>query len=60
MHMSMHDQMFVMAFSPYKLNISYQENMWVISVQTLSRPRGYKIYSMLNSNEHETFPAHKC
>ena len=28
MHMSMHDQMFVMAFSPYNLNISYQENMW--------------------------------
>ena len=23
-------------------------------------PRGYKIFSMLNSAEHEIFPAHKC
>ena len=24
------------------------------------RPRGYKTFSMLNSAEHEIFPAHKC
>ena len=23
-------------------------------------PRGYKTFSMLNSAEHETYPAHKC
>ena len=23
-------------------------------------PRGYKPFSMLNSTEHEFFPAHKC
>ena len=26
----------------------------------ISRPRGYKIFFMLNSVEHEIFPAHKC
>ena len=26
----------------------------------LSRPRGYKTFFMLNSVEHEIFPAHKC
>ena len=26
----------------------------------ISRPRGYKTFFMLNSTEHETFPAHKC
>ena len=25
-----------------------------------SRPRGYKTFSMLNSTEHEIYPAHKC
>ena len=25
-----------------------------------ARPRGYKTFSMLNSIEHEIFPAHKC
>ena len=25
-----------------------------------SRPRGYKTFFMLNSVEHEIFPAHKC
>ena len=24
------------------------------------RPRGYKTFFMLNSTEHEIFPAHKC
>ena len=24
------------------------------------RPRGYKTFFMLNSTEHEFFPAHKC
>ena len=23
-------------------------------------PRGYRTFFMLNSNEHEIFPAHKC
>ena len=27
---------------------------------TLTRPRGYKTFFMLNSVEHEIFPAHKC
>ena len=26
----------------------------------LSWPRGYKTFFMLNSNEHEIYPAHKC
>ena len=26
----------------------------------LNRPRGYKTFFMLNSIEHEIFPAHKC
>ena len=26
----------------------------------LSRPRGYKTFFMLNSTEHEIFPAHTC
>ena len=26
----------------------------------ITRPRGYKTFSMLNSTEHEIFPAHKC
>ena len=25
-----------------------------------TRPRGYKTFFMLNSTEHEFFPAHKC
>ena len=25
-----------------------------------TRPRGYKTFSMLNSAEHEIYPAHKC
>ena len=25
-----------------------------------TRPRGYKTFSMLNSAEHEVYPAHKC
>ena len=25
-----------------------------------TRARGYKTFSMLNSTEHEIFPAHKC
>ena len=25
-----------------------------------TRPRGYKTFYMLNSAEHEIFPAHKC
>ena len=27
---------------------------------TANRPRGYKTFFMLNSIEHEIFPAHKC
>ena len=26
----------------------------------LTRPRGYKTFSKLNSTEHEFLPAHKC
>ena len=32
---------------------------WGISC-FLSWPRGYKTFFMLNSTEHEIFPAHKC
>ena len=28
--------------------------------QNLTLPRGYKTFFMLNSTEHEIFPAHKC
>ena len=27
---------------------------------TFARPRGYKTFCMLNSAEHEIYPAHKC
>ena len=26
----------------------------------MSSPQGYKTFAMLNSAEHEIFPAHKC
>ena len=26
----------------------------------MTRPEGYKTFFMLNSAEHENFPAHKC
>ena len=26
----------------------------------VNRPQGYKAFFMLNSTEHEIFPAHKC
>ena len=29
-------------------------------VGTYLRPRGFKTFSMLNSAEHEIYPAHKC
>ena len=29
-------------------------------VLTFARPQGYKTFSMLNSAEHEIYPAHKC
>ena len=28
--------------------------------KAMTRPRGYKTFSMLNSAEHEIYPAHKC
>ena len=30
------------------------------STHALIRPRGYKTFFMLNSVEHEIFPAHEC
>ena len=30
------------------------------SSKTKARPRGYKKFSMLNSDENEIYPAHKC
>ena len=32
----------------------------LFDTQGISRPRGYKTFSMLNSTEHEIFPTHKC
>ena len=29
-------------------------------IASMPRPRGYKTFSMLNSAEHEIYPAHKC
>ena len=37
-------------------NLREAQNMRPI----LTRPRGYKTFSMLNSTEYEIFPAHKC
>ena len=34
------------------------ENSTALKIQT--GPRGYKTFFMLNSTEHENFPAHKC
>ena len=31
-----------------------------VSIDIMSRPRGYKTFFMLNSTEHEIFPAHEC
>ena len=31
-----------------------------MSSKLVTRPRGYKIYFVLNSDEHEFYPAHKC
>ena len=30
------------------------------ATKLLNRSRGYKTFSMLNSAEHEVYPAHKC
>ena len=37
--------------------MDFVEDFGAISVNW---PRGYKTFFMLNSTEHENFPAHKC
>ena len=32
----------------------------LVAEEVKAWPRGYKTFSMLNSTEHEIFPAHKC
>ena len=39
---------------------SKQTFMQVITLFWDNKPRGYKTFFMLNSIEHESFPAHKC
>ena len=34
--------------------------IWVVCDCGVSRSRGYKTFSMLNSAEHVIYPAHKC
>ena len=55
------------SYEHYKIFIKYddtEQNSYEIIMsltsQDLIRPRGYKTFSMLNSVEHEIFPAHKC
>ena len=32
----------------------------ILTVLSMTRPQGYKIFFMLNSAEHEIYPAYKC
>ena len=45
-------------------SVDQDQMKYLITVCTVSvnwdRPRGYKTCSMLNSAEHEIYPAHKC
>ena len=43
---------------PPTQSLNSQNNLLV--APTISWPRGYKTFFMLNSIEHEIFPAHKC
>ena len=43
--------MFLYVFSAY---LCFKTNA------NLTRPQGYKTFSMLNSAEHKIYPAHKC
>ena len=51
----------------FKAKISFSILVFISSSVELSiemfykiRPRGYKPFPMLNSAEHEIYPAHKC
>ena len=39
---------------------SSHEKRYLIELLAEARSRGYKTFFMLNSTEHEIFPAHKC
>ena len=43
-------------------NINCHSACYIVSspLGSMIWPRGYKTFSMLNSTEHEIFPAHKC
>ena len=45
---------FFSSFSRFRTKILRSVRLFV------TRPRVYKTFSMLNSTEHEIFPAHKC
>ena len=48
----------------FKMKVFYKILSGIISVSQpvwiQIRPPGYKTFSMLNSAEHEIYPAHKC
>ena len=47
-------------YSSVPPNVQDQQYQGSFNMQGKIRPRGYKTFFMLNSVEHEIFPAHKC
>ena len=50
----------VIDFQSLKPQLSYLLNVYGINFVSTIWPQGYKTFFMLNSTEHEIFPAHKC
>ena len=52
----------IRALSQLKETFSSQEDIFpfIVGARKEDRARGYKTFFMLNSTEHEIFPAHKC
>ena len=41
-------------------NFSLRKFLYLMQSVSSMRRQGYKTFFMLNSDEHENFPAHKC